>query len=88
MAEVSDKIEKGYLYLGTVETGEIIELQLDDAPEFLYASPKYRISRAVWLSREVRWSTALRGRTITEISCLWPSTIRNRQKRKLFDPKL
>ena len=40
MAEVSDKIEKGYLYLGTVETGEIIELQLDDAPEFLYASPK------------------------------------------------
>ena len=45
---------------------------------------KYRISRAVWLSREVRWSTALRGRTITEISCLWPSTIRNRQKRKLL----
>ena len=40
MAEVSYKIEKGYLYLGTVETGEIIELQLDDAPEFLYASPK------------------------------------------------
>ena len=40
MAEVSGKIETGYLYLGTVETGEIIEIQLDATPEFLYASPK------------------------------------------------
>ena len=40
MAEASGKTENGYFCLDALQTGEIIELQLDGTPEFIYASPK------------------------------------------------
>ena len=49
---------------------------------------KSRISRAVWLSREVRWSTALRGRTITRDILSLAIDDSEPAEAEAFDPKL
>lgn len=40
LTEIQPEIKNGYAYLGEVKDGEQIELLLDAAPKFVYASPK------------------------------------------------